>query len=309
MKTRLELPGYEELCIEQAPVQARKAHSRGLNEYSYSYFFSGQDHTPPRSSSVTDMLRPYCPESDEIVTLQGVLRGLSAASGGRPVSWTDMCGGRGVALRQLALQPELAGKFILTNVDLFDFSKTDKRSMRTATLEQEYPGIFSDEAAPRLILADATTVELSQPADIITSVESPQYLHHPLAAICNWYNQLRGNGLLLVSTEHKWDSRIGYMGDGSMTPTEVTPPAHLLQELSAKAITHAATSEYDYADGRRPDLKPGAFRTLAVRKEPGTRMVVNSTPLACGVDGRGDNYKTVHYHLPDGRPPVEIVAA
>lgn len=305
MTARFEMPTFEALVTEQAVVQGEKTRNRALGDYS-NVIFPTQTWTKPRSCAVTDFMRPYC--VDERVSLDGVAKGLCRARGSdKPLHWVDMGGGRGLALRQLALKVGSPENLITTNVDLFNMGVVGLSRQKRAQLEEETPGVTSETVAPRFIRADIQTVELPEPANVITAVETMQYLNDPLAAISNWYNQLAAGGSLIISAEHVWSESIRYVFGPGSDHTQ-TPTRHLLETFDAARIPYAATLDVDYASGHRPDLDPSKFYTLALQKVTGTRLVVNSG--IAEIWENKDSYKGVYYEpRPDYQPIVEIVPA
>ena len=306
MAPKFEAPAFEALVAEQEAVQAEKFQGRLLEEYGR-YVFPGQDWREPRSSAVTDFLRPVC--IGERVSLDGVIRGLCEAKGDAPVRWIDMAGGRGLPMRQLTADAERRDHLVMTNVDLFDFGMEGLKPDEIAYLEDLAPGMTSDEAAPRFMQADVETVALPEPADLITTVESMQYLNNPLATISNWYNQLADNGLLIISTEHDWASWIRYQREPGQGDRDETPAKHLLEALQAGGVAYAASAESDWESGFRPDLDPDRIRNMVIQKRPGTQLVVNSPVTEVWVNPY--NFKAAYYEEPTqgSRPVVEVVAA
>jgi SAM-dependent methyltransferase len=302
MSPKFEAPAFEDLVTEQAAVQADKFQGRLLNEYS-SYIFRGQDWREPRSSAVTDFLRPYC--QDERVSLEGVLQGMSDGLT-RPLHWVEMGGGRGLAMRQLAAKNVGRQALNMTNVDLLDFGLD---GLEIEYLEGLATDLTAENAQPRLIQANIETVSLNEPADVITSVEVMQYLNDPIGAICNWYNLLADNGLLIISTEGDWTSWIRYQREPGQGNREETPAKHLLEALQVGGVPFAASAESDYENGFRPKLDPDCIETLVVQKRPGTQLVVNSPVTRVWVNPY--MFKVAFYEEPaaGAQPIVEVMAA
>lgn len=302
MPTTYQAPSYESLLAEQADVQAAKFQGRLLRDYN-SYIFPGQSFREPRSCAVTDLVRPLI--GTYTVSLEGVLAGLhERKEDAVPVHWADMGGGRGLAQRQAASDPALQGKIAYTNVDLFDYGLDGLDEEEMAYLDQKFPGITDPAAEPTLVRDNAETVILPKKADLITSVEGIQYLHNPLGALSNWYNQLKDEGLLIIATEHTWPSWIRY----DRSAGEECPPLaeHLLQQLGRAGITFAATEEADWKNGR-PELRPSWVRTLAIQKKAGTLLTAHFNPTE--VWSNGYSYKATYYPTPDatGKMPLEAV--
>src|SRR5581483_11513037 len=158
--------------------------------------------------------------------------------------------------------------------DLFDWGLDGLTEDDWAYLDEHWPGATSPEYAPELVQDDASTVELDQPADLITSIESIQYFENPLGAIANWYNNLADDGLLIVATEHNLADWIRYdhpLGDEAELPTR-----DFLEALSSNVIEHAFMYEIDTEAGWRPDPRPDRIRTLVIKKRPDTRIEIVS---------------------------------
>lgn len=299
-----ELSSLDSLLREQEVVQTSKFQGRQLREYN-SYIFPGQEWREPVSSAIVDFLRPYCGD-DERVSLEGVLKGLILAQPNEPVRLADMGGGRGLALRQLAAHPGLTGNILCTNVDLFNYGINDLDDHDIAHLENNAPGCTSEACAPRLVRANAEAVQLCEPMDIITSVEVMQYLDNPLASLCNWYNNLADNGLLIVSAEHDWSSWIRPDGIDMYAHPEAMPAAQFLQALDTAGVSYAASYESDWRYSR-PKLNPCEFKNLVVQKKPGTQLRMHAVPARTWVNPF--DYKAVYYASPDlaEAPFIEVV--
>jgi SAM-dependent methyltransferase len=306
MTSKFEAPTFEALAAEQEIVQTDKFQGRLLKEYGR-YIFPGQSWREPRSSAVTDFVRPIC--VGERVSLDGVIQGMCEASGDNPVRWVDMGGGRGLPMRQIASDEKRCDRLIMTNVDLFDFGLEGLEPDEITYLEGLAPGVTNDATAPHFIQANVETVTLPEPADLITSIEAIQYLNDPLAAIGNWYNQLADNGLLIISAEHDWAGRIRYQRESGQGGHDETSTRHLLEALEVSGVSFAASYESDWESGSRPVLDPNSFRNLVIQKAPGTHLVINSpvTEVQVGFN----DFKVAYYEgpRPGSSSIVEVIAA
>jgi len=305
MSTGFEIPSHEALLAEQATVQAKKFQARLLAKYSR-YIFPGQSWREPRGSAIVDFVRPIIGDAER-ATLDGVLEGLSEAKAGEPVKWVDMGGGRALPMRQLGSMPDFKQRLKMTNVDLFNFGLEGVNPDELEYLEGLVPGMTEPEAEPVLITDNVETVQLPEPADIITSVEAMQYLNNPLEAITNWYNQLADNGIMIVATEHDWASWIRYNREPGSSERDETPAKHLLEELSRAGINYAVTDESDWQSGVRPDVDPNRVRIMAIQKKPGTSLRVTKPVTEVWVNPY--NFKAAYYEAPtDGSSStVEVV--
>jgi len=209
---------FKRLVVEQEKIQLTKFQGRTADEYDQGIFLGRHGGRIPETSEVEEFLISRLGKS--AISLEGALERMASKSGGM-VRWADMAGGRGLALRQMKLSPKLNGHIETTNVDINNYDLSGLETKELEHLEKKFPGITKDMVRPKFILANAETVQLPTPADLVTSIEAVQYLDHPIAALCNWYNQLKENGLMIVSTEHKWSGWIRY--EGSALWTTLTP--------------------------------------------------------------------------------------
>jgi hypothetical protein len=299
-----ETVSHEELIAEQAVVQSEKFQGRLLAEYS-DYIFPGQDWIQPRGSAVADFVRPFIGKSER-AALEGVLENLSEIKADEQVNWVDMGGGRALPMRQLGADPDVRQKLRMTNVDLFSFGLEGLKLDEVEYLENLAPGMTSSEADPTAITDNVETVILPEPADIITSVESIQYLNNPLLAISNWYNQLTDNGMLFVATEHNWADWIHYCREPGAYKSSETPTGDLFDELSKVGINYATTYDFDETSGFRSNHNPREIRTMIIQKKPGTMLKLVSPVVDILVNDH--HYKDIYYEAqPDSSPIMEVV--
>jgi SAM-dependent methyltransferase len=221
-----------------------------------------------------------------------------------------MGGGRGLSMRQLATDVAISKHLSMTNVDLFDYGFIGLEPDELTYLENLIPDVTHQLAAPHFILANAETVLLPEPADLITSVQVIQYLNNPLAAISNWYNQLADNGLLIISTEHDWASWIRYQREPGQGDQDEVPTKHLLQTLKMAGVSFATSDDIDSASGYRPDPDCNhRIKNLVIQKAPNTQLIVNSPLSEVWVNHY--DFKAAYYAEPgpDFRSIVEIIKA
>ena len=300
MSTNFEIPSHGALLTEQAAVQAEKFQGRLLDEYS-NYIFPGQGGTDPRGSAIVDFVRPITGDTEE-VTLDKVLDGLLETRPKGSVHWVDMGGGYALAMRQVGATIGRDSRLRMTNVDLLDCDLEGLAEDKIAYYEGLVPGIAKSEAAPVLITDNIETVTLPEPADVITSVETVQYLNDPLKALSNMYNQLADNGIMFVAADHDWPGWISYSGEQDETPMK-----HVLEELTRAGINYAVTDESDGRSGVRPDVDPNCFRRMAIQKKPGTLLRV--TKSVTEVWKNHYHYKIAYYEAPttESSPVIEVV--
>jgi len=297
--TKVTTFDHESLLAEQSIDQQGKDRTRMLAEYN-GIIFPGQEWLPPRAGPVTDFLRPF--NVGEKVSLQGILQGMANLSG-RQVHWAEMGGGYGLAMRETALLPDMKSKVKMTNVDLFQPDFSDLPTLNVNFLQTNYPGLIDANNEPEFFQGNMETIHLPQPADLITSVETVQYLNDPLAAICNWYNQLADYGVLIVSAERDWPAWIRYTG--SFTSAADTPSAHLLDELARNNIKHAIAEREDYESGHRPSVGLDSFHTIVVQKRPATALICNSKTTK--IWKNPSDFKVTYYPRPETNQLFELV--
>lgn len=283
-----ELAPFDALLAEQEAAQRDKFQGRLLSAYNQN-IFRGQDFLEPQACAISDFVRPLC--SGGVVSLEGMLDGLHGVNG-RPVRWVDMGGGRALPMRQLASVPGMRGKLDMTSVDLFDVGLEGLDAGEIEYIESLHPGATADKAKPRIIRADVAAVILPESADVITCLNTVQYLDDPLAAVSCWYNQLAGNGLLIIAGESEWASRMHYQRLSGWVTRDESPTKDLLESLRAAGIAHGASLDHDWPMGR-PRLDPSCFRNLIIQKMPGTRMVANTNVM--DVWSSPQDYKVVTY--------------
>jgi len=303
MRAPFEASLQSQLAAEQAPIQSSKFQGRMLEEYNR-YLFRGQDYPNPRSSDVTHLARPY--STTPRVSLQGVLDGMYRMKCW-PVNWADMGAGRALTMRQVAMMPELAGKVAMTAVDLFDYGLEGLNHEEMTYLESEHPGTTLPTAKPAFAQGNAETVQLPDKPDLITSIEMMHYLDSPLGSIVNWYNQLADDGLLIAATEHPFGPSMLYKGRPDHQDGTMSPAAHFVKNLEDQGIPVAATHSPDWLGGGRYIYDAHNFRTLALRKQAGTRLQLMSPVIEVGI-GIVD-YKTTFHdaRLAASEAIVEVV--
>ncbi len=284
------------LAAEQEAVQKEKFQGRLADEYN-DYIFLGKFSLDPRTSEVEEFIKNKL--GDNAVSLESVLDKLTQQKEGK-IQWVDMGGGRGLAMRQMALLPNLNGHVSMTNVDLVNFDLAGLDDSELSYLEQKYPGVLKDEVRPRFIKGNVETIQLPEPADLITSIELMQYLDHPIAAFCNWYNQLADGGFLIISAEHEWTGWIRY--SGSSYTNDPHPIADIIELLKGNEIPFAL-SEDPYRPGHEPSKRPDRqFRNMIIQKIPDTSLLPASSVSEIWFNPH--KYKAVYYQV--NPPPIEI---
>lgn len=304
MSLEFASPNLDELRAEQKAVQVDKFQGRMLSEYN-NYIFPGQNWHTPQGSEVADFMRPYSAITER-VSLDSVLEGLCSTDDARAVHWVDMGGGRALTMRQLSTMSRFAHKLTMTNVDLFDYNLNGLTDEEMTHLQSAYPGITAESAKPHLVLDTVETSVLLDRPDVITSIESMQYLNNPLGAMTNWYNQLNDNGFMMIANESPWSNWVRYKEGESVYEYETMPMNHILRQLGVAGIRYAATAEVDYENGYRPKLDIANVRSFIVQKQPGTQM--NLMADVAKVWTNPWNYKAVYYEKPADDSIIEVVS-
>lgn len=292
-----EAANFEELLREQSEVQARKFQGRVADEYE-ALLFPGLNRQQPRRSAVTDFVAERIGSSSSI-TLTGILEALTPSHADGKLRWADMGGGRALPMRQLAVDPVIATRTKMINVDLFDYGLDGLSAEELDALEHITLGATHKSVAPDFIRDNVETVQLPEPADLITSVETVQYLNDPLQALSNWYNQLADDGLLFVTADHYWPSWIRYQEtDGKNRLTISSPISDVLAQLEAAGICYAVTGECDWPNGHRPETASDDFRILALQKKAETNLRLTASVVA--VEAYETDYKATYYRAANG---------
>lgn len=289
---------YQKLVVkEQKKAQKDKFTGRMLDDYNNYLFPSTEWNNNERSSEVEDFLESLF--GKRVANLGDLLMELFVKKGSR-VSWVDMGGGRALAMRQTALTKSLREKVSMTNVDLFDYDLKGLTKRELMWLEKSYPGLVNSETKPTTIRSNMEDVRLVQKADLITSVEAIQYLNDPLAAICNWYNQLEDEGLLIIATEHKWSDWIRFKD--TILDSDPSPIIPFLAELNNNNILFATTKDTYIVKSGNNLRKNGQFTNIVIQKRPGTVLQRNASVTDVWINPY--KFKAAYYTVSD--KPVEV---
>ena len=283
----------DQLRLEQFEVQKQKHQGRLIEEYD-AHLFPGT--SLGSASAVSEHFAQHYDVSQP--TVHDILASIQSRQD-KAATWVDMGGGRGLAMRQLALSPDLRSDTRFINVDLFDYDLEGLTREELTFLEQRYPGATDASTKPRTLLADMAQVELSTPADLITSVETIQYLDDPLQALTHWYNNLDDGGHLIVAAEHNFATWIRYQGTFQSFPLEAFTHA-----LTEHRIAHAFTDESDYVMNRRERPDPSHMRALTIQKKPHTKLQMSVEPTKTWAND--SHYKAVYYPQ---QTPIEVIEA
>lgn len=278
-------PSYDELVAEQQRAQIDKFQGRQLAEYNSTYVFPGADWRVPRSNETVDFIRQQ--SSPTVNTIQDYLR--NKLQGNNGLHWADIACGRALAIRQASCIPDIGKRVQITGVDLFDYGFDGLKKDELDYLQKNTPNITDPELVT-IIENDAETVALPAKADLITSIESIQYLNSPLQAICNWYNQLNDNGIMIVAAGHNWSSSIRRR-DEYLQPKKDTLTI-VFEHFKDEGIEFAKANELDSEKGVRLSW-PNTVRQLVIKKKPNTELAVAVPQIA--VELCLGSYKATYY--------------
>jgi hypothetical protein len=117
-----------------------------------------------------------------------------------------------------------------------------------------------------------------------------------IAGICNWYNQLSDNGVVVVASGGKLSEGMKMAGQLS---GDVPIAQRFLDDLGTQGVPHAAF-------GPRRPITPGMYTNLAIRKVPGTKLVSRAHLVHSDIQY---GYRTAYYERGLAGPVVELVAA
>jgi SAM-dependent methyltransferase len=273
----------------------------GIAKHKHACLFPGRGWKVSASTPVSEFLDVITPGGADSIEdlLRSQSTGLSTTQ-----HWVDMGSGRALAMRQLALFPEFQENISMSSIDLIDYGLKGLSDDELVYLEDVSPGItnFASGNAPKQILANIESVQLTHPATLITSVESLQYLNNPLEAICNWYNQLEDNGILVVSSEHDWASWI--RREGEVIEPDIRLMANFLEKIGAEGIQYAQAYDLNI-EGRKVHEDKNKIRDLVIQHKSGTELRL-ALPLT-DVWINPYDYKAAYYSFSEVSAPVEVV--
>lgn len=285
---------------EQHAVQKSKAQSRGLDHYG-EYFFD--EYTEGFANTIAHLgLGKFLQDryNSKTKSIEAVLQALIEQKNGT-IHWVDVGTGYAIAQRQANQNEKLRENLRTTAVDLFDYGNEDGESSDKKEIAEFYgTEILDDQFKPDLLLLeDAEKLHLGKKADIITCIETFQYLENPLQTMANLYNQLSDNGLLVIASQNPWLGYIKY--DENMRDA---PSVDIVKALSENDIAFGLSQQYLATNHLMPALGNG----LMISKKPNTKMSVNSRPTKRYINPF--DFKVTYYEQPEkGKDLIEITAS
>lgn len=274
-----------ELAAEQKKIQRHHGRTRALTGYDgyNSHFF------PPKLGNGTPVTRFLQERHIAATSIQSLIGSMREQNRDRPLRWTDMCGGFGVAMRQLKFLGA-AEHVVRTCVDI---AQHDPATVQPRIVEEYKAGgfdIFDPQHAPdNFLYDDVVTVNLPGPQDLITSVQGLMYLRDPLKFVANCYNQLAPGGLALLATRTYWGLLMHQGGQGAEAVR------HVAEELEEHDVPYAFAND-------KGDDGAHCFNTLALQRVEGTRLQASSVIRA---QTDWSQYMNVQYAA--GAPALRVV--
>jgi len=278
-----------EACEYQSLVedQRTKTRSRTLSDYDSLVFGHVYDSEMADSGAIDGFVENYY--GNGIKGFKDLIDRIYWLKGDKVV-WTEMGGGGAVVMRQLTSLPGMREKLMTFNVDLFDFEDMKMEKQALAEIARKTPRALQLENKPKLIRENMERVKLPMKADVITSVASIFYSDNPLAAVCNWYNQLVDKGILIVAAEEKWTNWIESEGSVSQ----------FLKELGEAGVSLATNGKHLVNND-----KYGHFNLMMIERTPGTELTLQSKVDRC--ETNLIKRKEVYYRKSDSMVKVEEV--
>lgn len=183
----------------------------------------------------------------------------------RNVIWVDLGGGIGLPMRQISHDhAELASKLKMINVDLFDWqSRSDAVELLEHVFRRVVPTVLEDVHAPELVVDDLTIATFGGKADLITSIESIQYVENKLKAVVNAYNQLEDGGILMVYSSAPFGLLVETQINDSKQRFETVE--RFFEILAANGISVLRSPQHREEDFLSADI-------IALIRKPGTKL-------------------------------------
>jgi len=293
-----EQPIPTELLREQERVQKEKDNKRLLDQYAQ-YIFLGSIWREKQTSEVEEFINRE--SGQEINNINDLLLAIYQKIN-RRIHWVDMGGGHGLAQRQAATDEQLCQITQMTNVDLFERKDSEIARDDIKYLKSKYPGILEKRSKPHFIKADVEKVKIPIPADLVTSIETMQYLNDPLRSIANWYNQLSDEGLMIVSTEHSWSD---WIRTGEIMSNEISPLHAFFDQLEKHHVPFSFSQDCYRPEYPLPANLEKGFCNLVIKKTQKTKLRV--LPEVNKIWVNPHNYKAVYYK--PHQKVIEVVRA
>lgn len=273
---------------EQRSIQISKDRIRTLTEYDMYIFKLAAGEGKDRFLKLLGMRAGL---SGQNVNFLNFLNGLSKTRK-NVIRWSDEGAGFAIPMRELRRDhPELAQKVESTAIDLFDWDNENDEASTNYAKKTVGPNIFDPVYKPTYQIGNMADVTAEQ-QDLITSIESIQYIPDKIGAIVDWYNKLRDGGLVIIAADHYWSEDIGFaLGH---RPTDHTVLLDILHALRANAIPFAAIF----------DMPSGRIRTLAIQKVTDTKMRTWMQPMRVVRNRHG--YVLSYYAAAAGQSIVQI---
>lgn len=305
------------LIKQQQTVQAGKEIGRHLDDYTRLYLLPRHmlyEKLSPRNEAtkylagiIVRRARAQDGTRSQSRTMSDLLKALTIRAG-RPIHWVEAGGGFALAMRQMAQREEQAQDpdklhIKMTNVDLFNWQNQSHEHPSIDYIRGELGDeILDPRYRPEYVAGDIATAKVSEAPDLVTSIESIQYVDDKLAMIINWYNQLVDGGHLIIATEHDWSGWI--RNEGNYVMGRDTIYADFIRALREAGIDVRLNVREGAVRGDYSRLQTSL---MVIEKKPGTRLKKKVRLQSTWVNPHG--YVASYYEdLPLGSTVVEVTA-
>lgn len=288
-----------ELKAKQVFVQKDKELARTLHEYDNYIFTPGLDRGH-NQAGVKDFLQTLINSAGlapKRPSLSDLVRAL-VHSRQRPIQWVDLGGGLGMPMREILRSEDGLRRYLdFKVIDLWEWTTVPRGRFPIYRSKEELgKNIFDPQFNPAFIEARIESAQVATPPDLVTAVESIQYIDKKLELIVNWYNQLADQGMLVIA-KSEWPTWV--RNEGSVFLSKNTVFIDFLRILRAAGIK-VAISKSEKSD---PDYMA---RTVLIVKKPGTMLKFNISLVNVWENSSG--YLASYYpDHPLGSNPVTVI--
>ncbi len=221
----------------------------------------------------------------------------------KPIVWTDMGGGFGVPMREVKrgayrLVGLNSADIDVSYVDAVDWEKErDSDATRKQALDTVGFNIFDNIFRPQFLKGSVETIKLQRRPDLLTAVDSIQYVDHKLETLVHWYNSLADNGIMIVASDMEWAGWVRNQGAVRIDDSDIF--SEFIMTLKKAGISVALTKNSSASSDAH-------VMALLVIKKPGTSLSLNTRFV--GVESKVFGYDASYYSKPTrGRQPVKVL--
>lgn len=301
----------EQIAIAQGEIQRPNFKTRDVYDYSLALVPSRRPHVFGEEELPCELLRRPSLDGDvgshdsqtslEQTLLVRVLRRLTDRQK-EPVHWADFGGGFGVAQREYRFAIDSTASVRTTNVDILTHDtvvelaairkKYGSDTPKYQKLQKLLVGKHASRYAPEFLRANMETVTLPEKADLITSLESIQYVLDPLRAITNMYENLKPGGIMAIMCMNGLDEAMQYSHSSRALMKDFTKG---LRDAGVAHAYHGISAWF------------AKYRVYAVVKKPHTTMVQLTSVESHSMDTMKQHNRRIIYEKPFDRRPIAIV--